>query len=80
MEEQEVLISDSSPKKDGSEWSISVPGYNKGFVNDLKTRIPPSARRWDPQTKVWVVQDEWLRVAEEIIMKYFPEAEVSWYE
>ena len=80
MEDQQVVISDASPKKDGSEWAVAVPKYNKQFVEELKSRIHPSARRWDPQTKVWVVQDEWLRVAEEVIVKHFPDAEVFWYE
>lgn len=78
METQEIVISDKSG--DGAEWAIAVPGYNKQFVEELKSRIHPSARRWDPQTQVWVVRDDWMPVAEEILVKYYPNAEVSWYE
>lgn len=77
---KEVLISDATPRKTGEEWSIALPEYNPQFKDALKAAVPPSARRWDPQMKVWVVADEWMEVVEELVVRYFPNAQVNWYE
>lgn len=78
---REIVISDATKEKDGSEWAIQAP-FNAQFRDELKTRIPPRERRWDPTRNSWVVANEWMEVAEEVIVKYFPpeEFEVSWYE
>ena len=75
---KEIIIRDS--EGDGEWWEITIPAYNKKFVDDLKREVPPSCRRWDPQMLAWVVIDAWMPRVEELLVVCFPEAEVSWYE
>ena len=39
---------------DGGAIAVKAP-YDAGFVNELKTRVQPTERRWKPDTKQWVV-------------------------
>ena len=37
--------------------------YHKGFVEDLKTQLPPHARRFEKAAKVWWVSEPYLTAA-----------------
>lgn len=76
----EIVISDASPDKSGDEWAVALPEYNPNFIEALKAGIPGNCRRWNPQEKVWVVSDLWMGKVEELLVRFFPEAEVNWYE
>lgn len=80
MSMQEIAISDASPGKSGDEWAIALPEYNPNFIEALKGMVPARLRRWNPQERVWVVDDSWMPAVEELLVKFFPEAEVTWYE
>lgn len=65
--------------KDEEEYDIVLPDYNANFVAALKDAIPTGERWWDSEGKCWVVAHDWLERAEEIIIEFFPEAEVNYY-
>lgn len=45
--------------------------YNAGFVASLKEEIPPSARKWDSQSKVWVVSPQYGDILVKLIYTYY---------
>lgn len=57
---------------DGSAIAVKSP-YDAGFVNELKSRIQPTERRWKPEIKAWVVSPRHGKTAQELCEKYFNE-------
>lgn len=57
---------------DGSAIAIKSP-YDPGFVAALKSKIPPSSRRWDGTNKAWIVTPGYGKVAQDLCMEYFNE-------
>jgi len=49
---------------------VAVP-YHGGFVAEFKARIPPSHRRWEPKTRVWLVSPERGEEAAEVARHHF---------
>jgi hypothetical protein len=41
--------------------------YSRGLVDMIKTTVPPSARRWVPQHKHWVVAESWAPELAEVL-------------
>lgn len=58
-------------------WDLTLPGYNASFVAAFKKRIPPEFRDWDPQGKKWSISEKYLAVAEELVVEYYPGAEIE---
>ncbi len=57
---------------------LSFP-YVRGFIDELKHRIPRSYRSYDPDTKRWRVDCCYADEAEELFYRYFPDAKGSHY-
>jgi DNA helicase HerA-like ATPase len=45
--------------------------FNQSFVDDLKESIPPKQRHWDPEKKVWMVDEKNRKIVEDLIVRYF---------
>jgi len=54
-------------------WVDLVTPYNAGFVRDLKESIQTSHRKWNPDMKVWQVNQIYLDKAVLLLKKYFDE-------
>ena len=48
-----------------------VPAIMADFLDELKSTIQPSHRKWDPDTKVWHVSDMFLEELIGMLKKYF---------
>ena len=61
--------------------SISCP-YDYDFIGALKDAIPSRYRSWSPEYKTWAVFDNirLTEVAVEILLAYFPDAEIEEWE
>ena len=57
---------------DGGAIAVKSP-YDAGFVNELKSRIQSTERRWKPEIKAWVVSPRHGKTAQELCEKYFNE-------
>lgn len=57
---------------DGNAIAVKSP-YDAGFVNELKSRIQSTERRWKPEIKAWVVSPRHGKTAQELCEKYFNE-------
>ena len=66
-------------KKDCTLWALTLPDYNKGFVDAIKG-IPPEHRGWSPATKSWLIDGVWIQHAADLAVEYFPSAQVRWVE
>lgn len=44
--------------------------YDQSLIADLKLKIPPHARRWDGNNKVWIVDAQYARVCAELADVY----------
>lgn len=54
----------------GTDIEVVTP-YNQQFVTALKTQVPYSARRYDPETKRWLVAGKYGTEIQTMILKYF---------
>lgn len=52
--------------------AVKAP-YDAGFVAELKTRVPPTERRWKPDTKQWVVSVRHGKTVQDLCLEYFGE-------
>lgn len=50
--------------------------YHPDLVEDLKLGIPSWQRSYDPTTKTWTVESEYANDASDILLGYYPNAEV----
>jgi hypothetical protein len=50
--------------------------FNRALVNDLKDGIPYRYREYNPTTKEWTVQPEYLDYAISLLLQHFPDADV----
>ena len=57
---------------DGGAIAVKAP-YDAGFVNELKTRVQPTERRWKPDTKQWVVSVRHGKTVQDLCLVYFGE-------
>lgn len=53
------------------EWEFSFP-YSAPLNDELKTRVPSAERRWDPESKCWVVTDKWKEFTLGLVVRYLP--------
>mgnify|MGYP001572623597 CR=1 FL=1 len=63
-----AILKDSVPG-----WLKVVTPYQKDFVEDLKTIIQPSHRKWDPIERVWHVNELFLEELAGLLKMYFDE-------
>ena len=54
-------------------WIDLVTPYSEGFVRDLKDSIQPGHRKWNPDAKVWQVNQIYLDKVIPLLRKYFDE-------
>jgi len=52
-------------------WRVQTP-YNAGFVAALKA-LPSTARRYDPQTRTWLVDTQYANEVKRLIHRFFGE-------
>jgi len=57
-------------------WVIVRTPFDRDFVDELKRKIPPAYRRWNPPDKTWKVDPSKDEVIIEIVTKYFGEPTV----
>lgn len=50
-----------------------ITPYNRAMVDDLKSCIPSSDRKWDPDKKVWIVDSRHGALLAKLITQYFNE-------
>jgi len=60
-------------RSDKKGWVDLHTPYDKNFVQELKDRIQPSHRQWNPGQGVWHVNELFLDVAVELTRKFFNE-------
>ena len=53
-------------------YALKTP-YNAGFVAQLKVSIPTTERKFDPNSKVWIVSANYGQTAQQLIMTHFGE-------
>lgn len=46
--------------------------YDPDFVASLKRQIPPMARNWDMEAKVWIVETRYAALLQGLLDKHFP--------
>ena len=56
-------------------WLNVVTPYKKKFVEELKTWIQPSHRMWNPNARLWEVQEMHLEKLITLLEKHFDEVE-----
>ena len=54
-------------------WVELVTPFNELFVAELKSSIQPPHRKWDPEAKVWHVNEIYLDKVVPMLKKYFDE-------
>ena len=54
---------------------LSFP-FNRALVDDLKAGIPFRYREFNPTTKEWTVQPEYLDFAISLLLGHFPDADI----
>ena len=54
-------------------WVCVVTPFIEDFVDELKERIAPSHRLWDPDKKWWLVNENYLEELIEIVQSHFDE-------
>jgi hypothetical protein len=57
-------------------YSISTP-YEPNFVEFIKAKIPGRSRAWDPGTKLWTVEEEWMDILRQLAIELWTETCVS---
>ncbi len=55
---------------EGNQLVVSTP-FNNGFVTELKTVVPFTARIWDNPRKVWIIAPGYGAVVAQLIKNYF---------
>ncbi len=61
---------------DSHHLEIATP-YNASFVNALKLVIPSEYRRWQPETKTWIIRARYHEKALRLLRLFFPSATVG---
>ena len=51
--------------------------YNEYFVDTLKAQVPAAYRRWNPDTKTWMVQGPYDTTAIRVLRQFFSSAEID---
>ena len=51
-------------------WAVRTP-YSKEFVEDFKAQVPRSLRSWNPEAKVWTIDDAALETVKDLTSRYF---------
>mgnify|MGYP001558341190 CR=1 FL=1 len=64
-------------KTDIPDWLLMVSPYNKDFVEQFKATIPSAQRKWDPESKRWLIGEIYAVEIAELIKQHFPEAEIT---
>jgi len=57
----------------GQGWVDVVSPYDRDYVEELKSSIQPSHRKWDPQSQVWHVNELYLEELVALLKKHFDE-------
>lgn len=57
-------------------YSVSTP-YELNFVEFIKAKLPGKERAWDPNTKLWTIEEKWLDVIKQLAVELWTEACVS---
>jgi len=60
-------------RSDTKGWVDVVSPYNADYIEDLKTVIQPSHRKWDPNQKVWRVSEIYLEELVGLLKMHFDE-------
>lgn len=55
-------------------------GYDRSFVDQLKTAIPVSCRAWNPETRCWIVIPPYVERAESLLRRRFGTIDQFWEE
>ena len=50
--------------------SVTTP-YDAAFVAAFKSQIPATARKWDPDTKTWIVAPQSAPIVAQLIAQHF---------
>lgn len=72
-------IYDLRESKDGRRWILNF-GYNRALLDDFRQLIPPSARRFDAETREWWVAKEYDAALRALFANYdrFASARYRW--
>ena len=54
-------------------WLEVATPYRWQFVDELKAEIQPPHRKWNPDTKIWLVHESWTEELVKICTRYFDE-------
>lgn len=57
-------------------YSVSTP-YEPNFVEFIKAKIPGNQRAWDPNTKLWTIEETWLEVIQTLATELWGATAVS---
>lgn len=55
-----------NPSRDGEHF-IVIGKFNQRLVDEIKDRIPPSGREWNPTAKFWKVKKKWHATLVQIV-------------
>lgn len=58
-------------------WLTLVTPYNADFVDELKSTIQPSHRRWDPVSKTWSINEIFLEELIPMLQRYYDSVETD---
>ena len=64
-------------RSDRPGWVNVVTPWSQKFVDDIKTSIQPSHRKWNPDAKFWEVQEMHMELLITILQKHFDEVETD---
>ena len=45
--------------------------FDEDFIEALKERVPRENRRWDPDEKLWLIDDKFAGTASRIVAEFF---------
>jgi hypothetical protein len=66
----------ASVRYTGTGCELRTP-YDEAYLADFKGTVPHSARQWDGERKLWLIQESFVDVALAIVRRYFQLLELN---